>query len=305
MGLERSRSIMKNQENNFLIKHFGKVDECIRNNVCESTEFPDVLISFCFVVEKILKIKLYKKNPVLVFHDYDLKNEDNLIGIVLEKEETLKTIKMGQVIDRFRTIFEKELSEVENTSLDLVTEIYELRSFFSHSHKSDDKITFDQNDLIKKMATVWELISRIAVELFGRNIISNTTPLKKYTEEELQEILDNEVREIIKPITADTGPLIVRNSRFYEEQIPLVSRGSVYGLNTYLSGGEQCPRCGLNTLLLDNFGNDSWSVYGISSTLSAYPNSESGLYKCSNCQLQLTPSQYERAKNIITRDRFS
>ena len=284
--LEEHINMSQKAKYTFLLQHYNKVNEYLSNENPPKEDFPDIVLSFCVVVEKILKIKLHKKNPILVFDTGKIKDVDSLSMVVLKKEKNIETSKIYEIARRFRLIFSKDFSEDEEQAL---IEIYNTRNHFVHSYKPDNKIFFDRDDLIKKMGTIWEKISTLAISLLGKQEIKESRPKKKYTEDELERVLENEVREMIKP-EEGIAPFGVRRGLAFAD----------FSLNT----GEKCPRCGSLTLTLGN-GENNLPYRGIalsgavsSAFVSPYSSGNPNLYKCTTCNLELTEKQYGIAKKI-------
>jgi DNA-directed RNA polymerase subunit RPC12/RpoP len=274
----------------YLILLYSRVDEFLANEQIPPDDMPDVIVSFCTAVEKILKIKLHNKNPLLVFDPAKFKEDDSLSIIALKKEKDIETAKVGNIISRFEIVFKKAFTPDEFQAL---RDIYEVRNCFVHGYKTDDKIVFDAEDLVKKMGTVWEKIAKIAISLFGKENIKNGRPKKKYTEKELEKVLEDEVRKMIQPGNDPWGRFPITTAA---NLAPLQLYNHEYASYT----GDRCPRCGSYTFSLDSsrsgFGWPSSVTSGLHSKL--FSAEDSRLYKCSNCNLEMTDKQYEIARRI-------
>lgn len=277
----------KKADYTFLLQNYSKISEYLSSDTPAKEDFPDIVISFCTVVEKILKIKLHKKNPILVFDLGVIKDANTLARISLRKEETVITARIDEIVRRFRLIFPKDFSEDKEQAL---LEIYQIRNRFIHDYKPTNKISFDQEDLVKKMGTIWEEVSDLAIKLFGKQEIKRSIPKKKYSEQELEQVLENEVQEMIRPVhVIGTGFGVLRSAT--------AARASFSP--TFSSFGEQCPRCDKYTLSLGTNKNSLWAG-GIGGSMATYvfPQNNSSLYKCESCNLELTSKQYAMAKRI-------
>jgi hypothetical protein len=223
------------------------VDEFLANENSPKEELPDSVVSFCIIVEKILKIKLHGKNPFLVFEESYIK-ENSLSIIALRKEKDIPTAKIQNIIDRFKVVFKTTFTPDE---LQALRDIYDVRNCFVHGYKSDNKIPFDSEDIVKKMGTIWEKVSKIAISLFGKESIKNARPKKKYTEKELEKALEDEVRKMIQhlpsrstvfsPVTSMIRrkfEAIDTNSLVFPSFNNRTTMG-VFGTST----GNKCPRC--------------------------------------------------------------
>lgn len=221
-------------------------------------------------------------NPILIFDISKIKDGDSLSRVVLRKEENIATSKIDEIVKRFRLVF-SSIDFSENDAQALL-DVYQIRNYFIHGYKPDNEIYFDQEDLMSKMGTIWEKVSNLATGLFDKEVIKKNTPKKKYTEQELEQVLESEVREMIKPIESEIGVL---NTRSAYEPISLYS------------SGDECPRCGSYRFSLNNNENDWWTRETIDTVFTGFsPKSGSTLYKCKKCNLELTEKQYAIAKRI-------
>jgi hypothetical protein len=282
--------VKKKQNHRYLISLYDKVDDFLSNGSNSSDDLADIVVSFCIVAEKILKIKLYNKNPILVF-DLGFIKEDNIAILSLKKEKDIKTAGIEGIISRFAIVFKKDFSSGE---LQTLKEIYNLRNSFVHSYKSDDEIIFDTEDVINKMGTLWEGLSKIAISLFGKEEIKNKKPKKKYTQKQLEDVLEEEVRKMLGSAESN----MVFDSIY--GGMPLThdySLGAnIVSSEDYLLSGERCPRCGTFFSLIHDDDKKSWSPMSFTQRL--LMNRPSNLYKCKKCNLELTEKQYEIAKKI-------
>lgn len=273
----------KKLNHKYLISLYSQVDEFLSNGDILYEELPDMIVSFCVVVEKVLKIKLHRKNPFLVFDTSRIK-DDTIAIIALKKETDIETARIGDILDRFGIVFKKVFTPDE---LQALLDIYNIRNRFVHGHKADDKIMFDADDIISKMGTVWEKTSKIAIALLGKENIKNGKPKKKYTEKQLEEVLADEVRKMIEPLPNQIGT-----------SWGVLNRSHSYSLRTSMLGSDKCPRCSSHSFSLADNKND----WGLTSFYGGYAygdtKSRSNLYKCEDCNLELTEKQYEIAKKI-------
>lgn len=278
---------MKMSQHKYLLYLYSQVNSYLVHDQQHSSEnFADKVVSFCIVVEKILKIKLHKKNPVLVFGNSKIKDNDALVAIVSKKEKNIETIKIYEAVSRFESVFKKIFSDDELQALE---DVYSIRSQFIHGYKPDDQIEFNEEDIIKKMGTIWEKISKQAIKLFGSDIIKKGTPRKKYTEEELERVLEEEVRVKIK------------STRTELDYLPASYLNEVDNAKDHCfmdcSVEKKCPRCESYGFSIENSGRDG--VYSSTISFSSlYPTIPSDLYKCKKCGLELTRKEYEIAKCI-------
>ncbi|MDP2856264.1 MAG: hypothetical protein Q8N90_04115 [bacterium] len=279
---------MKQNKSNhkYLLSLYSRVDDFLSNGGNENLvreDLPDPIVSFCVVVEKIMKMKLYRKNPLLVFDTSCIRDDDALSVITLKKEDNIETAKIKNIIGRFEVVFKRVFTPDE---LQALRDIYEIRNKFVHGYKSDDKIIFDAEDMVKKMGTIWEKISIIAIFLFGKETIKSGRPRKKYTEKELEQVLEDEVRKMIQPPSNNAFAFATLSS--------LASIASPSTLSI-LANKKKCPRCGSYSLSLDNRPISAYNLTDQGFVLDAGSN----LYKCDNCHLELTEKQYEITKKII------
>lgn len=292
--------IRNKNEYSYLLHLYSKVDDFLTINGKKQGILLDVIVSFCVVVERIFKIKLYEENPVLLF-DVSKMKDNGMLSIILKgKDKDINTIKIEETLERFSLMFPSVLTEGESQAL---SEIYSIRNCLIHGYRSDISVQFSEDDIIKKMGTIWEKISNQAQLLFGGESIKTSKPKEKYTEEELEDVLVEEVRKKIKSIGKQIGfyfnpnngsikPLGDLNSSLYKAYNPQSSY--------FLSGS--CPRC---HSLSFSLGTTNSSIFPTRDTVSLsfkniYNNDVfSDLYKCRDCGLELTRREYEIAKRLI------
>ncbi len=269
----------------YLLSLYNKVDEFLSNKDIIQKELPDSIVSFSTVVEKILKIKLHTQNPILIFDKCHL--DDNGISIIaMEKEEDIDTSNIQTILDRFQIVFKEIFTPDEIQTL---KDIYKIRSSFVHGYKSDDKMNLIAEDIVKKMGKIWGKISDIAISLFGKDSIQEREPKKKYTDDELKQVLREEVKKMIQPSIHFNA-----RSIFEPEYHQDYYKG--YSVEDFMIG-EKCPRCGAREFSLGRNENGPLSAYGVSSSF--HIGGEPTLYKCRKCNLELTEKQYEIAKEIL------
>ncbi len=262
---------------------YSRVSDFLSNEDIAQEDLPDAIVSFCIVVEKVLKVKLHKRNPVLIFETSSVKDDDALSAVALKKEKNIETVKIENIIKRFGIVFRRIFTPDE---LQALRDIYEVRNCFVHGYKADDEIIFDEENVVKKMGTIWEKISKIAVSLFGRENVKDGKPKKKYTQEELEKVLEEEVRKMITP----------PRDRFGFGALLTTQPGVSWFEHPYMAG-DKCPRCGSPSFSLGDTGNSlTGSPYGTITKLGFL--TDSSLYKCKKCNLELTEKQYEIAKRI-------
>ncbi|MEK7646840.1 MAG: hypothetical protein AAB378_00510 [Patescibacteria group bacterium] len=276
----------KRSNHKYLLHLYAQVDDFLSNQNVERGASPESIVSFCTVVEKILKLKLHNKNPILVFDALSAKDDHAISMIALKKELDIKTARIGNILTRFQIMFGGIFTSDE---LQALRDIYEVRNCFMHGYKSDDKINFDPEDIVKKMGTIWERVSKIAVSLFGKTNIQESRPKKKYSKQELERALIDEVKIKVGQ----------KRSR-YRTNIFGISPGvDMVGAN-YWSNDSKCPRCGAYGFAFQKQQEDFLynfnriDVYGNDSSNSALV----GLYKCLQCNLELTAKEYEIARKI-------
>lgn len=279
----------------YLLLLYSRVNEFLSNGKLLKEDLPDVIVSFCTVAEKILKIKLHDKNPVLVFDRTELNDNNKLSTVILKKENDIKTSDIVNIIERFEIVFKGIFTSDE---LQVLRDIYRVRCCFVHGYKSDNKINFNAEDIVKKMGTLWEKISKMAILLFGRKTISDYKPKKKYSEQELENVLISEVKEKIKQKKSSLGAYGSFGAYKYGTFNSTLLNSSP---SIFLSSPDVCPRCKERGFsfeerepfsVLDAYGLDHGRLVRL------------GLYKCYNCGLELTPREYEIAKEIKEEEGF-
>ena len=273
---------MKKSEHKYLLYLYSQVDSYLSGSKTEDGScFPDKLVYFCTVVEKLIKIKLHKKNPVLIFDSSNFKDSDSLAAIINMTDKTIETIKIEDLLGRCKLCFPSFLSENE---LKILVDVYHIRNQFIHGYKTDNLIEYIEEDIINKMGTIWEKVSFFATALFGDELIKKNMPKKKYSEEELEKVLEEEVRSKIQARKSGI------NTRFIYGLNEINSTLTHYGLNN-----DECPRCGSFAFELNDYNHGPFYVtrYGPSSE----PNFLD-LYKCNLCGLELTKKEYDIAKKI-------
>ncbi len=279
------------QNYNYLLRLHSVVDEYLADTPSKQENLPDIVVSFCAVTEKILKIKLHSENPILVYESVKFKDNDLLVAIVKERETSMDTIRIKDTLYRYKQMFDDEFS---NDEIQVFIDIYNARNHFIHGYKSDDDVLSDKENLVKKMGTVWERISKQALFIFGNDIIKANKPKKKYSEEELEKVLIEEVRKKIKSnLVSEFYPFHgVTAERFDVNEISSIDHLTVSQSIMGIAGGEQCPRCGNYGFYLDAANPEFFSVVYSSS------KNYTDLYKCKKCNLELTRKEYEIARKI-------
>lgn len=276
---------MKTDDKNYkyLLRLYSLVDECLASASEGQNNLAEVVVAFCIVTEKLFKLRLHGKNPVLVYEGSRLKDDDSLVSVIKEKELSVETIRIRETLNRYKLMFQDEFSDGE---MQVLSDIYNARNHFVHGYKSDDDILSDSDNILKKMGTVWSKISVQAVSIFGKDLIKANKPKKKYSEEELEKVLTEEVRTKIKSIKSEYGMYALNND--------------MYSMSNYMSAfgltGEKCPRCGSYEFSLDETSPnmDALLVTRIYSQRINF----SDLYKCKKCGLELTKKEYAIAKKL-------
>jgi len=268
-------ALKNSSEYKYLLLLYSRVDDFLSKTNPPEDELPESIVSFGVAVEKILKIKLYHRNPLLVFETSCIKENDALSIIALRKERNIETAKIKDILARFEIIFKTVFTTDE---LQALIDIYNVRNEFIHGYKPDNKIDLESEDIIRKMGTIWEKISPIAISLFGKENIKNGRPKRKYTEKELEQVLENEVRQMIQPL----------REPFAAMSLNAIDTTS-YSMMHFT--GDRCPRCGTNAFSMDNLFDIHSSWMNVHSRQ---------IYKCKYCNLELTEKQYGIAKKLIT-----
>jgi hypothetical protein len=273
---------MRRKKENYqhLLRLYSLVDEYLSDIPAKQENLPEIVVSFCIVTEKILKIKLHNENPVLVYENSKIKDVDALIAIIKNKELNIETIKIRETIARYKLMFDNDFSDNE---VQVLIDIYDVRNHFVHGYKSDDDILSDRKNIIKKMGTVWEKISAQAISNFGKRSIKANKPKEKYSKEELEKVLIEEVRKKIKP----------DENNFYPS--PFFTTNLNHCVSFVNDLDEICPRCGERGFSKNGRGNDSLRFAVTNVNLL---NTPSDLFKCNKCNLELTEKEYEIAKKI-------
>lgn len=282
----------------YLLRIYSLVDEYLASSPDKEEVLPEMIVSFCIIVEKLLKIKLHENNPVLVYENAKIKENDALISIIKNKENNIETINIRDTLSRYKLMFPDDFSEDE---MQVLIDIYNSRNHFVHSHKADDDMLLEKDNLIKKMGTVWEKISKQAISIFSKDLIKANKPEKKYSEEELEKVLTEEVRKKIQSVDGLGFPQIsnslsILESLEYTRNSSFLSDPSYIYRNPFSYNKESCPRCGSFEFYLDEPELFPSSAITVSSY--CHGRTFSDLYKCKKCNLELTRKEYEIAKKI-------
>ena len=275
----------------YLLGLYSLVDEYLADVPTKQENLPDVVVSFCIVTEKIFKIKLHKKNPVLVYENCKIKEDDALIAVIKEKELNIETIRIRETLNRYNLMF----NFFSDDEIQVLIDIYNTRNHFVHGYKPDDEILSEKENIVKKMGTVWEKISIEAVSIFGNDLIKSNKPKKKYSEEELEKVLIEEVKTKIKSNQRAYG-LNSFNVAASDYIIPVSDFNQHYS-PTMAFTTEKCPRCGSYGFSLDDANSDIFLPTTL--RINVYSTRAfSDLYKCKFCNLELTRKEYEIAKKL-------
>lgn len=188
---------MKKIEGNYeyLLRLYSQVDDYLADIPSKQENLPEIIVAFCITIEKLFKIRLHGENPVLVYDNTKIKENDALVAIIKEKELSIETIRIAETINRYKLMFENDFSDDE---MQVLIDIYNTRNHFIHGYKPDGDLLLDKENIVKKMGTVWEKISIQAVSIFGKDLIKANKPKKKYSEEELEKVLIEEVKKKIQ-----------------------------------------------------------------------------------------------------------
>lgn len=271
----------KKMEHRYLLSLYAKVDEYLSGTDTESLLLPEAIVSFCTIVEKLFKIRLYKKNPILIFDLAKFKDNASAIAALTKgREMNIDTIKISEVLTRYRFVFDRDFSEDE---IQILSDLFGARNDLIHGHSDSKEKILDVEDLQKKMGTIWEKISVMALKLFGTDAIKASKPKRKYTREELEKVLLEEVRKKIRKND---------HSDFFSDFSSIHTFSDV-GFAHEFYGGESCPRCGSFS-----FSDEATSEAGL--YLVGYHSFPPGsdFYRCKSCNLELTKKEYGIAKRI-------
>ena len=272
---------IKKIEHEYLINLYYSVGDYLSSSNNNEAELPGIVVSFCTICEKLFKLMLYRKNPVLVFDNSKMKDDNSIVAIAKKINIKIETIKMRDVINRFNLFFKNKFSEDEIQS---ILSLYNIRNELIHGYVVDKEALLDKDDTIKKMGTVWSKISEEIISFFGNTEIRLSKPKKKYTESELERVLEEEVKKKIKN----------ENENLFS--IPFLSTAELtpkfadsLGCGHYLE--RKCPRCGSYDFSLKKSNLNNYAISGYSSGIAS-------LYLCNNCNLELTQKEYDIAKNL-------
>ena len=269
---------IKKIDHEYLINLYYLVGNYLSSADNDETELPGIVVSFCTVCEKIFKLMLYRENPVLIFDNSKIKDDDSLVSITKKMNTKIETIKMRDVVNRFKLFFEEKFSEDEIQS---ILSLYNVRNELIHGYVIDKEILSNVDDIIKKMGTVWGKISEEVISLFGKNEIKFSRPKKRYTESELETVLIEEVRKKIKN----------ENENPFSSTLRFVSAPEFSDNLLSPYSEKRCPRCGSYSFVLKKSNNAPYEGLSLYSGIA-------NLYLCNECNLELTQKEYEIAKNI-------
>jgi len=262
----------------YLLNLYSKVTDYIDSggNDADDEEFAEIIVFFCTVVERILKIELHNRNPILVLKAERIKDNSAICAVANSIEHSIETINIFDVIERYKIIYPKAYSENDFISL---KNIFQERNGLIHSYCSDNKFLSNKKNILIMMSAVWIILSKQLTDLFGEKNIKKGHPTKKYTEKELENVLIEEVTKKIQPINNNPGYLLQYTTP------DILSFGMVN------ETGDECPRCGSNGFVKNNQIPEFYVG-------SFYLQSSSDLYKCRRCNLELTDKEYAFAKKI-------
>jgi hypothetical protein len=281
----------KAKEYDYLLHLYARVNKYLNDDRQKIGELQEVIVSFCIVVERILKMKLHTKNPLLVFDVSRFKNDDGLLStLALGTEDSVETINIYSALARFEILFKKQLSKDEVES---IKNIYNIRNKFVHSYCSEDEMIADKEGVVTQMSFIWPKISKITQSILGKERILSIKPKKTYTEEEFKKAMLEEVmkkiRQPVKNIYGNIAEITLDESTGY-----------------FNTSSKQCPRCGnLSFNASDSYGSSGFGIGGnVSFFEPAIYSSVIGrgvggfelhaqLYKCSKCNLELTQNDYD------------
>jgi hypothetical protein len=203
--------------------------------------------------------------------------------LTLKKETSIETINVHSALTRFGIVFEGFFSGEEVIG---IKDIYNIRNIFVHSYLSEEKILADSDELVKKMSFIWQKISKLSKSVLGTKRISVIVPLKTYTELQFNQAI---VDELLKKLKQKTN-----SDSFVTYDVTTFPTNFLFNS----IGNENCPRCGYSTFKnIDGYGSglirsDIWGV-----VQDQYTNSD--IYRCTHCNLELTSVEYDLYKKTI------
>lgn len=273
--------IREEKNHQYLINLYSSVDEALFGTAISEEKIWELIINFCTIIEKVIKIQLHELNPVLIYEYTEIKDPNSLIKIVNKQElDSFKTIKMWDALQRYQSLF-NIFTEVE---VPAILSIYEHRKNLIHGINSEENIILEKENIIKKMGTIWGKIAKQMESVFWKELIKSKKPKKIYSEAELEKILKKEVEKKIQ-------------KRWYDSDIFLTTN-LTEPYNFDFNNKEKCPRCGNYTFYLDNWSNYINTFRDFTKIGNLSPYWISNLYKCSTCKLELTEKEYEISKKL-------
>lgn len=293
----------KTKEYKYLLHLYSRVNKYLSDNKPKTEELEEVIVSFCTVVERVLKMKLHSKNPILIFDVSKLKDDDAISALAMKTDTSVETIKIQSTLNRFKILFKKTFSDEELIS---IKDIYNVRNNLVHSYLSEERVTLDKDDFIKKMSFIWPKISKLTKSLLGKERILSSTPKKSYTEAEFKKaIIDELMKKIGQPVKSNYSELLYTSDNIAN------------GYSSHNSYDKKCPRCQLFEFGVSNkkFGASGYGIGGNISVIEAVLfNSVTSLggdlgryshpqiYRCKKCNLELTQSEYELYLKEISKE---
>lgn len=291
----------KTKEYDYLLQLYSRVNKYLSDNRPKPEELEEVIVSFCVVVERVLKMKLHAKNPILIFDVSRLKDDETISALALRTDTTIETINIQSTLNRFKILFKKTFSEEEIIS---IKETYKVRNSLVHSYLSEEKVITDKEDLIKRMSFIWPKISKLTKSVLGKERILSSKPKKSYTELEFKKAIVDELMKKIKQPVRSSYSLGVGTT--FSDGFSVAN-----GLTTpYPSSGTECPRCSSMQFSINNepFHASGFGIGGSANIFEPILYASSGygfggstvqIYKCKNCNLELTQNEYELVKKEL------
>jgi len=258
-----------------ITKKLDSVANTLRKKSVHKGDLLEAVLNLTFVLEQFFKIKIAKKNILLV---YSKLPETDQIKKILNKEcvENNNTIKALDAFNLFKILFPKTRLAKQKQSVEL---IITARNEIYHHIVPYKKI--NNAELQKLVLTTFHALINDSQTVFKYK-----APAKQegttFTTEEVEKIFDKVVeKKIQKRDSLFTPGMTIAG--YYNEPLPISGILSTTGL--------ECPRCGFYTL--------QSPTEDLSFVLSASRSFAPGvLYKCQNCHLELTEEEYEAVQRI-------
>ncbi|MEI6352906.1 MAG: hypothetical protein WCO35_03150 [Candidatus Nomurabacteria bacterium] len=268
----------------YISKLYSEIKNTLKSkNNINLVEKLSLVVNFCVLLEKLIKLRLSVENKLLVYYGKSF-NDDFIFGILKDKIPPTSFEAKTKTFNEANNLFNKLFDVFSENEILLLDNIYNIRNAIVHSYFQDNKILDSEENIIKDISTILDKVNSLLEEMFGKEAIASIKigGEEKYSKEELEEVLREQVRKKI---------LYGRNKRtnYFFDKLSMIKTEEY----SFPNNGLSCPACGNYSLEGKDIENNFYPI-----AVSVFNYKDKDIYICSKCGLQLTKREYEIAKEI-------